>query len=117
MHEVALARAVWRQVEAEMQARPGFRLLGITLVVGRWSGADPESLQFAVQLVAAESPWPAAAVQMRSEPLALKCRPCGRTFEPTELDLACPGCGTYDSETIRGREVRLESLEVEETPA
>jgi hydrogenase nickel incorporation protein HypA/HybF len=116
MHEVALAQAVWRQVAAEMEKRPGQRLLGLALVVGRWSGADPESLEFALGLVAAESPWPGAKVTTRSEPLRLKCRPCGRGYEPSELNLACPVCGAYDSETLAGQEVRLESIEIEETP-
>jgi hydrogenase nickel incorporation protein HypA/HybF len=113
MHEVALAQALWRQVEAEMAARPGRRLLALSVVVGRWSGADPESLEFAVGLVAAESPWPAAVLHVRSEPLALRCRACGREFEPGAVDLVCPGCGGYDSEALRGRDVRLESIEVE----
>jgi hydrogenase nickel incorporation protein HypA/HybF len=116
MHEVALAQALWRQVEAEMAARPGQRLLAVSGVVGRWSGADPESLEFAVGLMAAESPWPAVAVRLRSEPLALRCRACGREFEPEALDLACPGCGAYEAEGLRGREVRLESIEIEEAP-
>ena len=114
MHEVALAEAVWRQVATEMASRPGRRLLAIGLVVGRWSGADPESLQFALHLVARESPWPEAAIQIRSQPLVLKCRACGRQFEPEELRLACPGCGAFDAETLAGRDVLLESLELDD---
>jgi hydrogenase nickel incorporation protein HypA/HybF len=113
MHEVALAQAVWRQVESEMAKRPGQRLLALTLAVGRWSGADPESLQFALGLVAQDSAWPAAAVHMRSVPLALRCRACRREFQPGEVDLVCPGCGSYDSEVLQGRDVLLESIEVE----
>jgi Zn finger protein HypA/HybF involved in hydrogenase expression len=82
-------------------------------VVGAWSGADPESLEFATGLVVAESPWPEVAVRVRREPFALRCRACGREFEPAETDLRCPGCGGADVETLRGAEVRLESLEVE----
>ncbi len=117
MHEVALAEAVWRQVASEMASRPGRRLLAVGLAVGRWSGADPESLEFALRLVAAESEWPEAAVHIRSEPLILKCRACGREFEPEELNLACPGCGIFDAETLRGRDVLLESLELDEPSA
>jgi len=113
VHEVALAQAVWRQVAAEMQHHPGRTLLEIRLTVGRWSGADPESLQFALQVLAAESPWPQAALHLRTEPLAVKCQACGREFEPQELNLACPDCRSADVEVTRGRNVYLESLEVE----
>ena len=117
MHEVALAEAVWRQVASEMASRPGRRLLGIGLAVGCWSGADPESLEFTLRLVAAQSQWPEAAIHIRSQGLVLKCRPCGRQFEPEELNLACPGCGAFDAETLAGRDVLLESLELDEPSA
>lgn len=113
MHEVALAEAIWKQVSAEMDRHPDRRLLGYRLVVGKWSGADPESLEFAVGLMASESPWPDAKAHLRVEPLALVCKQCQREFEPEELNLACPGCGGRDVEPIRGQDLRLESLEVE----
>ena len=113
MHEVALAQSVWREVEAQMSRRPADLLIAINLVVGRWSGADPESLEFALSLLAADSQWPDARIHIRTEPLAIQCRACGREFEPQELDLACPGCGASDTEVARGRDMRLESLEVE----
>jgi hydrogenase nickel incorporation protein HypA/HybF len=113
VHEVALANAVGRQVASEMQRHPGRRLVALDLVVGVWSGADPESLEFAVGLVLAESPWPQAKVRTRREPLAMACRGCGGEFEVEDLDLVCPSCGGLDLEAVRGRELRLESLEIE----
>ena len=114
MHEVALAEAVWRQVAAEMERRPQARLIAVNLLVGRWSGADPESLEFALGLLARDSgAGSEAAVRIRTEPLALKCRGCGREFEPPELDLACPDCKSVDVEAVRGKDVYLESLEIE----
>jgi len=113
VHEVALAQSVWREVEAQMSRRTGDRLAALHLVVGRWSGADPESLEFALGLLVADSRWPDARIHIRAEPLALRCRACGREFEPEDLDLACSGCGSSDVEVTQGRDTRLESLEVE----
>jgi Zn finger protein HypA/HybF involved in hydrogenase expression len=61
----------------------------------------------------ADSVWPQAAVRIRREPLALRCRACGRRYEPPETDLRCPGCKAADVETLQGKDLRLESLEVE----
>ncbi len=113
MHEIALAESVWRQVVAEMKVRPGCRLLAVHLVVGAWSGAEPESLEFALGLLVADSPWPGARTCIRREPVALECRACGREFEMAETRLACPGCGGVDVDAVRGMDLRLESLEVE----
>jgi len=113
VHEVALAQAVWRQVADEMDRHKGHSLLSVRLLVGKWSGADPESLEFALQILASESLWPKAAFQIRSEPLGLECRKCGRHFEPEELNLACPGCQSLDVEVVKGKDVYVESLEIE----
>jgi hydrogenase nickel incorporation protein HypA/HybF len=96
-----------------MGRHPGSRLHAIHLVVGQWSGAEPESLEFALGLVMAESEWPQAAVHIRREPLGLVCRRCDRDFEPEKLNLACPACASTDSDVVRGKDVRLESLEIE----
>jgi len=113
VHEVALAHAVWRQVVAEMQKLPDRRLTGVDVAVGALSGADPESLDFAIGLLVAESDWPGAAVHVRKEPVVLVCRGCGREFPMEEFRLVCPDCGGADVEPVRGTELRLESLEVE----
>ena len=114
MHELSLAQAIWQQVLGEMRRRPGARLLAVHVVVGAMSGADPESLDFAMQLVAADSHWPQARMCVRTEPLGLKCRACGRPFETRRFHLACPDCGSLDLEVTRGRDLRLESLEVQQ---
>jgi len=113
VHEVSLARAVWRQVEAEMANHPGRRLLALDLAVGAFSGVDPESLQFAVSLVVGQSDWPDAQVRIRSDPLAMVCCDCGREFTPEQLNLTCPACGATDTDPVRGTDLRLESLHVE----
>jgi hydrogenase nickel incorporation protein HypA/HybF len=112
VHEVSLARSIWRQVEAEMARHTG-RLLALDVVVGAFSGADPESLEFALSLLARESDWPEARIRIRTEPLAMACQACGREFTPEHLDLVCPGCGSTDADPVRGTDLRLESLEVE----
>jgi hydrogenase nickel incorporation protein HypA/HybF len=112
VHELSLAQAIWRQVTREMESHPRCRLAALNVAVGTFSGADPESLEFAVRLMAEGSAWPTAEVRIRTEPVALKCRACGRNYETETLDLACPDCGGFDVEVTGGRDLRLESLEI-----
>jgi hydrogenase nickel incorporation protein HypA/HybF len=113
MHELSLAQAIWREVRRQMRSYPGGRLAALHVVVGALSGADPESLDFALGLVAADSDWPEATMDVRPEPVGLECRACGRRFDAPGLDLTCPGCGGLDVEVTRGRDLRIESLEIE----
>jgi hydrogenase nickel incorporation protein HypA/HybF len=114
VHELAIAQSVWRRVGAEMERHAGCALVTVHLTVGRWSGADPESLEFALQILASDSPWPKAGIRIRTEPLALKCRRCGRDFEPDELNLACPACRSPEVDITRGRDVYLDSLDIDD---
>jgi hydrogenase nickel incorporation protein HypA/HybF len=113
MHEVALAEAIWREVDAAMEGRKG-RVSAIQIVVGAFSGADPESLEFALGLGVKDSTWPKAEIRIRREPLAVRCKPCGREFEPEHLSFRCPACGAQDVAICRGKDLLLESLEVTE---
>ncbi len=113
MHELSLARAVWTQVEAELLRRPGARLVALHLVVGRLSGADPESLAFALDLVTEGADDAKPRVDVRTEPAALQCDACGHAWETGEFSIRCPACGSADVDVTAGRDVRLESLELE----
>ena len=113
MHEVALAHAVWCQVAREMAGHAGCRLVAVHVVVGVLSGAEPESLEFALGLLIADSEWPDTKVHVRREPVAFVCRDCGHEYEMREMSLTCPGCGSADADPVRGTDLRLESLEVE----
>jgi len=113
VHEASLARALWRQVEAEMACRPARRLLAMDVAIGAFSGIEAESLEFALDLLVRESDWPDAEVRLRTEPLTMVCTACGREFAPEGLRLACPACGSADTDPVRGTDLRLESLDVE----
>jgi hydrogenase nickel incorporation protein HypA/HybF len=111
VHEIALAEAIWREVASEMARQDG-RLSAIRVVVGAFSGADPESLEFALRLGAADSSWPDVAIDIRREPLAVRCKGCGGEFEPEGFTFRCPACGSSDVQICRGNDLVIESLEV-----
>ena len=56
MHEMGIAQSVLGIVEQEMAARPGARLLTVTLGVGEMSGVDSESLRFCFECLTRETP-------------------------------------------------------------
>ncbi len=46
-------------------------------------------------------------------PLAAQCSNCRRSFVPENLSFRCPGCGGMHVEITSGRELCVESMEVE----
>lgn len=47
-------------------------------------------------------------------PAAGACRECGQESELAGLPLACPACGSLDLELLRGEELLVDSLELED---
>ena len=55
----------------------------------------------------------AAVLSFKMVPLMAQCRGCGKSFLLKELDWACPYCGNIGMEIVAGKELFLESIEVE----
>ena len=111
MHELSIAAAVVRIVCDHARGRPVAR---VELKVGHLRQVVPSSLAFAFELVAEGTLAEGAELAIEEVPPAGRCRTCG---EETELDgfpLACARCGSFDLELLRGEELLVDCLELEE---
>ena len=115
MHEVALVQALIEQVENEVRqsGRQG-RVSRLELVVGRLSGASPDALRFAVEVLAPGTLIETAQLDI-TEPCAVcRCRECGVASPIDELVAACPQCHSPSVTIEGGRDLLLQSIELEE---
>lgn len=115
MHEVALVQALLEQVENEVRqsGRCG-RVSRLELIVGRLSGASPDALRFAVEVMAPGTLIETAVLEI-TEPCALcRCRDCGAASPIEELVIACPQCQSSAITIEGGRDLLLQSIELEE---
>jgi hydrogenase nickel incorporation protein HypA/HybF len=84
----------------------------IMMQVGALSGAVPETLEFAFDIVAKGTMAEGAKLEIERVPLLCYCPACGQEFEPTDLVCECTRCGRPSVDIRRGRELQLTSLEV-----
>jgi hydrogenase nickel incorporation protein HypA/HybF len=115
MHELSIAQALIEQVQREMR-RAGHkgRVARLELAVGRLSGVHCDSLRFAFELIAPGTPVEGAELSI-SEPRAVCCcRSCGAREEIDELVVECPRCHAHEISIEEGRDLLLESIEIEE---
>jgi hydrogenase nickel incorporation protein HypA/HybF len=99
MHELSIADAVVR-IAARHAA--GRRVTRVEVKVGHLRQVVPDSLAFAFELVAGGTVLEGAELVLEEVPAAGRCRTCGA---------ACAG---LDVEVIRGEELQVDSLELEE---
>ena len=115
MHEVALAERMVRIALEAAAANGGGRVTGAKLLLGALSCAEPETLRFAFDIAARGTGAEGCGLQIVRVPAKLRCRECGGEHEGELLE-PCPVCRSIGFEVLQGRELRMESIDVEETP-
>ena len=111
MHELALADAIVRICCDHARGRP---VTGVEVKVGRLRQVVPSALEFAFGPVAEGTEVEGAELQMEVVPAAGRCRSCGAESALPGFPLQCPGCGSFDLEVIRGEELLVDALELDD---
>jgi len=111
MHELALAESVVAIASRHAAGRPVAR---VELKVGHLRQVVPAALEFAFELVAQGTAVEGAQLVLEAVPAAGRCRRCGAESELPGFPLACAACGSVDVELLRGEELLVEALELEE---
>jgi hydrogenase nickel incorporation protein HypA/HybF len=112
VHEVSLMQDT--VIIAVKQAREAGarRIHRVMMRVGTLSGAVPETLEFAFDIVAKGTMAEGATLEIEKVPVLCFCPICSEEFEPADLVCECLRCGRPSADIRRGRELQLTSLEV-----
>src|SRR4051812_11589797 len=111
MHELSLAESVVRIACRHAGGRPVTR---VRLRVGHLRQVVPGALEFAFELVAQGTEAEGAELVMEEVPAAGRCRSCGIESELPGFPLCCGACGGLDVELLRGEELLVDELELED---
>jgi len=113
MHEMSLMAGIFEIINQHLANYPGARVLKVTLKVGQMTNAVPEALEFCFAAFAKGTAAQDAQLEIIRVHLKVKCRECGNESEPEEYKFLCSHCGSPAVEIIQGRELAIESMEVE----
>ena len=111
MHELSIAEAV---VQIAGRQANGRRVTKVRMKVGHLRQVVPSALAFGFELVAEGTPVEGAELEMEEVPATGMCRKCGGESQLKSFPLQCRACGGFDLEILRGEELLVESLELEE---
>ena len=115
MHELSIAASIVESVTESAAAYPGARVKEVRLRVGSLASVVEDSLQFCWGLATEGSPLAGAALVINILPVIVHCDACGAD---TEIDgvqsFRCPKCGELAADLRQGRELEIESIELEE---
>ena len=111
MHELSIAQSV---VEVACAHAADRQVTKVELKVGHLRQVVPSALEFSFELVAKETVVEGAELEIEFVPAAGLCRACGTESGLADFPLSCETCGGFDLEVIRGEELLVESLELED---
>jgi hydrogenase nickel incorporation protein HypA/HybF len=111
LHELSIAESVVRIAGRQADGR---RVTRVQMKVGYLRQVVPSSLAFSFELLAEGTPVEGAELEIEQVAAEGRCRGCGLESRFGGFPLMCPGCGGFDLEILKGEELIVESLELEE---
>jgi hydrogenase nickel incorporation protein HypA/HybF len=118
MHELSIVESVVDAVTETAAAYPGARVLAVKLRVGVLAAVVQESLEFCWELATVGTPLAGAALVVNKVSIVVHCAACGRDAELDGVQsFRCPNCGELAADLRQGRELEIESIEIEEPDA
>ncbi len=113
MHEQSIVESLLALALENAEKAKASRILKIYLVVGELSGVVDEAVEFYFSFLSKDTIAAQAVLSFKHIPVQLRCRNCDTIFSPEKLDLHCPNCQEQQIEIVAGRELYIESLEVD----
>jgi hydrogenase nickel incorporation protein HypA/HybF len=115
VHELSIAASIVESVTEAASAHPGARVKEVRLRVGALASVVEDSLQFCWGLATEGSPLAGATLVIDLLPVIVHCDRCGADAEIAGVQsFRCPKCGELAADLRQGRELEIESIELEE---
>ena len=115
MHELSIAASIVEAVTETAAAYPGARVQEVRLRVGALASVVEDSLQFCWGVSIEGTLLAGAKLVVRTLPVVVHCTTCGVGGEIAGVQsFRCPQCGALSADVRQGRELEIESIEIED---
>ena len=115
MHELSIAASIVEAVTESAAAYPGARVKEVRLRVGALASIVEDCLQFCWELATEGTALVGSALVINKLPVMVHCGSCGVDAEIEGVQsFRCPRCGEPAADLRQGRELEIDSIEIEE---
>jgi hydrogenase nickel incorporation protein HypA/HybF len=113
MHELSITQSMLDLVLKQAEEAGAEKVGKISLVIGEMTGVAARSVRFYFDFLSKGTPAEGAALDFKVIPTTAKCQNCHKEFELGEFDWTCPHCQSNNIEITGGKELFVESIEVD----
>jgi hydrogenase nickel incorporation protein HypA/HybF len=115
MHELSIVSSIVDSVIETLDAYPGARVKEVRLRVGSLAAVVEDSLQFCYGIATEGTPLEGSVLIVNVLPVLMHCDACNKEVELASLQsFRCPLCDQPVSDLRQGRELEIESIEIDE---
>src|ERR1039457_505609 len=115
MHELSIVASIVDTVTESVAAYPGARGQEVRLRVGALASVGVESLEFCWRIATEGTALEGSKLVVKTLPVVMHCERCGRDVELEGVQsFRCPSCGEPCGDLRQGRELEIDSIEIDE---
>jgi len=115
MHELSIVASVVESVTESLEAYPNTRVVEVRLRVGALASVVVDSLEFCWGLATEGTPLEGSRLVVKTLPVVMHCTSCAGDVELEGVQsFRCPRCDEPCSDLRQGRELEIESFEIED---
>lgn len=114
MHELSIAQSILSIAENAVPENSNAVVTGVGLEIGELSGIEIESLEFAFSVIKADTVLQNAELSIQIIKGEAECSDCTTTFPVSSYGICCPQCKSYSMKIVKGREMRVLNIVVDE---
>lgn len=114
MHELSIMTGVMDAVTKSAHDAGADKVLKVTLSVGEMTECIQDALEFAFEALTEDDPFVRdAELTINMIKPKSRCLECGAEFEHDRFHMFCPECDSFATELLAGRELQIDSIEVD----
>ncbi len=113
MHELGIMTGVVESVEEAARNAGSSKVLKVSLSVGVMTEAITDALQFAFEVLQEGTLLEGAELEITMVEPRSQCLECNAEYEHDRFHMTCPECGSGFTRLIAGRELAIDSIEVD----
>jgi len=114
MHELSIVMSIIEIAQEAVISKPDYVVKEIELEIGTMAGVVPEAMDMAWETAIKGTFLEYAERKITWVKAQSQCSDCGEIFDIKVLYEACPRCGSFYSDLLRGKELRIKALQIEQ---
>lgn len=113
MHEMGITASILGTAVEAAEEQGAKRINSIHVTIGELTDIVPDALQFAFEALRQGTIAEEATLVVERLGAKSRCGQCGKEFEHGKFDLTCPECDSFLCEVLQGRELRIDSIDID----